>query len=194
MKFSEKWLRAWVNPPISRDALAQQLILAGLEVESITPVEDAGDDAIFELSITPNRGDCLSILGLAREIAAINNLPAVLAAHATPPILVTPIAPAIPDTLSVTVLSDAEKACPRYVGRVIRGINSAAKTPDWMRERLLSSGLEPKMPVVDVINYVMLELGQPMHAFDLSVLSKSGGIQVRMAKSGENIHLLNDQK
>jgi phenylalanyl-tRNA synthetase beta chain len=182
MKFSEKWLREWVNPSISREALAQQLILAGLEVESITP---EGDDAVFELSITPNRGDCLSIAGIAREIAAINRLPV------TAPDCM-PIAAMIPDLFAVSILPEAEVACPRYVGRVIRDINPAAKTPDWMCQRLLSGGIEPKMPVVDIINYVMLELGQPMHAFDLTALSDAA-IQIRMAKAGESIQLLNDQ-
>ncbi|MFU8797989.1 MAG: phenylalanine--tRNA ligase subunit beta, partial [Gammaproteobacteria bacterium] len=193
MKFSEKWLRTWINPSISHEILAKQLILAGLEVEAITFM---GDDAIFELSITPNRGDCLSIVGIAREIAAINSE---TTHHPVPLLRHLPLAVGAThaaaissnDKISVLIAPDAERACPRYISRRIHNINPDKKTPNWMQERLISGGIEPKMPVVDVLNYVMLELGQPMHAFDCTALS--GGIQVRMAKPNEQITLLNKQ-
>lgn len=140
------------------------------------------DDQVFELGITPNRGDCLSVLGLAREVAALNSLdlrePSQVAA-----------AVAISDTLPVQV--DAPAQCPRYVGRVVRGIRADAATPGWMVDRLVRCGLRPISPVVDVTNYVMLELGQPMHAFDLAKLHDR--IIVRLATGQEQLHLLNGQ-
>lgn len=140
------------------------------------------DDSLITLKLTPNRGDCLSLAGIAREVAALT---------------ASPLAPV--DCVPVTAGSDAthaigiaaESACSRYCGRVIRGINAAASSPAWMVERLERSGLRPIHPVVDVTNYVLLELGQPMHAFDLAKLQ--GGIQVRMGQAGEQLALLNEQ-
>lgn len=137
------------------------------------------DDACIDVDLTPNRGDCASVRGIAREIAAINDLP--LAEPARTPQPVT-----IDDTIPVKVA--ATEACPRYVGRVIRGVDARAETPIWMQERLRRSGLRSIHPMVDVTNYVMLELGQPLHAFDLGKLTK--GLCVRMAKSGEKITLI----
>ncbi len=138
------------------------------------------DDATFELKITPNRADCLSLRGIAREVAALTR-----AALNEPTI--TAVAPAIDDTLPVTV--DATAACPRYIGRVIRGVDARAATPAWMRQRLERAGLRSISAVVDVTNYVLLELGQPLHAFDLGKLA--GNIHVRMAQPGETLALLN---
>lgn len=140
------------------------------------------DDNLIELKLTPNRGDCLSLLGIARDIAALTGAP-------LNPIDCSPVAQAIADTHPVTV--DEPKACPRYCGRVIRGIDAQAATPAWMLERLERSGLRGIHPVVDVTNYVLLELGQPMHAFDLAKLK--GGIRVRMGQVGEKLALLNEQ-
>ncbi|MDO9519597.1 MAG: phenylalanine--tRNA ligase subunit beta [Pseudohongiella sp.] len=156
-----------------------------LELSSDAPVgADIRDylqleDTFFEMDLTPNRGDCLSIRGLAREIAALNDL-------AFSESAANPVTPAIPDTFPVTV--DAAAQCPRYLGRVIKGVNLSAGTPLWMQEKLRRCGLRSIDPVVDVTNYVLLELGQPMHAFDLQRLS--GGIVVRMARAGEQITLL----
>ncbi len=140
------------------------------------------DDVVIEIGLTPNRGDCLSLLGVAREVAVINQSA-----------LVEPesdsVAIAIQDKLPVT-LADAA-ACPRYIGRTIRGIDPSAQTPLWMQERLRRCGVRSVSPVVDVTNYVMLELGQPMHAFDLDRLN--GGIHVRSARQGEKIALLDGQ-
>lgn len=295
MKFSAQWLREWVNPSLTNQELAAQLTMAGLEIESVTPVagsfnhvvigevlsvekhpdaeklhvcqvkisdmseaplqivcgatnvrtglkvavatvgaelpnglkikqaklrgiESQGmlcsvkelglaetsegimelpldapvsvnlrewlrlDDDSIDLHITPNRGDCLSIAGTAREVAVLNRLP-----YQVPDI--KPIVSVIDEELPVSV--EASIDCPRYFGRIIRGINAKAQTPIWMCERLRRSGLRSIHPVVDVTNYVMLELGQPMHAFDLACIAKQ--IIVRHAHDGEKIKLLNDQ-
>ena len=288
MKFSEYWLREWVNPPLSTKELVQHLTMAGLEVESITPVapffdkvivgeivsiakhpeadnlticqvnegrstlnivcgannvqvgmrvptaligaklpgvqvkktklrgissegmlcsaQELGladtsdgimslpqelplgqdfrhllhlDDVCIEIALTPNRGDCLSIAGIAREIATLTSSPIKASAYA-------PVVASISDQFPIEVLHT--QACPHYVGRIIKHINPLSSTPFWMQERLRRSGLRSIHPVVDVTNYVLLELGQPLHAFDLSHLT--GGIQVRMAKEGESLTLL----
>lgn len=290
MKFSELWLREWVNPAISSEALSDQITMAGLEVDGVDPV--AGDfngvvvghvvecgqhpnadklrvtkvdvggerlldivcgapncrtglkvavatvgavlpgdfkikaaklrgepsegmlcsfselaisddhngiielpqdapigtdirdylklnDSAIEISVTPNRADCLGIIGVARDVAVLNQLPL------TEPEM-TPVAATISDTLPIRV--DAPQACPRYLGRVVKGINVKAPSPLWMREKLRRSGIRSIDAVVDVTNYVLLELGQPMHAFDLNRLE--GGIVVRMATEGETLRLL----
>lgn len=141
------------------------------------------DDKIIEVSITPNRGDCLSVRGLARELGAATT------AKVTP-INIIETVKKTRDTLSVTV-KDTD-GCPHYVGRVVRNVNLEAKTPVWMIERLRRSGIRSIHPVVDVTNYVMLELGQPMHAFDLDKIDQ--GIWVRLAKKGEEIVLLDGSK
>ena len=136
-------------------------------------------DAIIDIDLTPNRGDCLGISGIAREIAVRNRCALTAAPGA-------PIAAVINDTFPVELQAPAH--CPRYVGRIIRDIDATAVTPLWMREKLRRCGLRSISPVVDITNYVMLELGQPMHAFDLDKLT--GGIQVRMATEGERLPLL----
>lgn len=291
MKFSEQWLREWVNPAVDRETLSAQLTMAGLEVDAVEAVAEvfsgvvvgevlqveahpdadklrvcqvdvAGeapltivcgaanvrpgmraptaiigailpgnfkikksklrgvesfgmlcsanelglaesssglmelpgdapvgadlrdymqlDDVTFELGLTPNRGDCLSIVGVAREVGVINRCD-VQGATAEP------AAVTCDDTFAVNVEATAD--CPRYVGRVIRGINPRAATPMWMVERLRRSGIRSLSAAVDITNYVMLELGQPMHAFDLAKLTD--GITVRRARSGEALQLLN---
>lgn len=138
------------------------------------------DDVAIEVDLTPDRGDCLSLAGLAREVAAINRLPWRAPA-------LDPVAPTGEDRAAVRL--EAPEACPRYACRVVRGIDAAARTPLWMLERLRRSGLRAIHPVVDITNYVMLELGQPMHGFDLDRIE--GGIVVRRARSGERLGLLN---
>lgn len=141
------------------------------------------DDNIFDIDLTPNRADCFSVAGVAREIAAKNNV------NLQPP-KIQLIENTINDTLDVSI--HETKACPRYVGRIIRGVNSNADTPLWMQERLRRAGLRCLHPVVDILNYVMLELGQPMHAFDLSAIN--GAVQVRNARQNEKLLLLNGQE
>lgn len=137
------------------------------------------DDYTIDVGLTPNRGDCLSIRGMAREVSALTQAP-----------LTTPnnkdVAAKIKDVLAVSIT--APEACPRYVGRVIKKVNAAGATPIWMQERLRRSGIRHINPIVDVTNYVMLELGQPMHAFDLNKITNE--IQVRWSKQNETIALL----
>jgi phenylalanyl-tRNA synthetase beta chain len=140
------------------------------------------DDTLFTLKLTPNRSDCLSVAGVAREVAAI-------AGGKVDAMQVAPVAASAAETLAINV--EAPEACPLYCGCIVRGVNAAAATPAWMVRRLERSGLRSISAVVDITNYVMLELGQPMHAFDLSRLS--GGITVRYARSGEQLALLNGQ-
>ncbi|KAB0919167.1 phenylalanine--tRNA ligase subunit beta [Cronobacter sakazakii] len=290
MKFSELWLREWVNPALDSEALANQITMAGLEVDGVEPVagsfhgvvvgevvecgqhpnadklrvtkvnvggerlldivcgapncrqglkvavatvgavlpgdfkikaaklrgepsegmlcsfselgisdDHSGiielpadapigtdireylklDDNTIEISVTPNRADCLGIIGVARDVAVLNAEPL-----NAPDI--APVAATINDTLPIQV--DAVDACPRYLGRVVKGIDVTAPTPLWMREKLRRCGIRSIDAVVDVTNYVLLELGQPMHAFDLDRID--GGIVVRMAKEGETLTLL----
>lgn len=290
MRFSEAWLREWVNPEVDTQTLADQLSMAGLEVESVEPVAgdfngvvvghvlsleqhpnadklrvcrvDAGtgetlqiicgaanvmagmrvpvalvgavlpggfkikkaklrgvesfgmissaqelgleeksegilplpsdapvgedfraylqlNDKSIEVDLTPDRGDCLGMAGIAREVGVINR-------SLVTAVTIEPVAARIDDRLEVVV--SAPEACPRYACRIIRGIESRAETPLWMRERLRRGGIRAISPVVDVTNYVLLEFGQPMHGFDLALLDQR--IDVRMAAAGEMLTML----
>lgn len=294
MKFSEFWLREWINPAISSEALSEQMTMAGLEIDDVKSVagqfrgvvvgevvecvqhpnadklrltkvnigteqllnivcgapncrqglkvavatigsvlpdnfkikatklrgelfegmlcsyselgisddhtgiielpQDAPigtdirnylqlDDHIFDVSLTPNRADCLSILGIARDIAAINNLE--LNTIEIEPVKAT-------DASVFPIQVEAPMACPRFLGRVIKGIDVTAQTPSWMREKLRRGGIRSIDPVVDITNFVLLELGQPLHAYDLDRLN--GMIIVRMAKQDETLVLLDGSK
>ena len=293
MKFSEQWLRSWVNPQVSREELVARLSMVGLEVDAVTPVagsfsgvvvgevletaqhpdadklrvcqvsngketfqvvcgapnvraglkipfamigaqlpgdfkikkaklrgvessgmlcsetelqigsDDSGlmelaagapvgadlreyldlDDVSIEIGLTPNRGDCLSLAGLAREVGAIYGAEVRSVDFAAAKVVHQDVRP-------VEVL--APKACPRYLGRVIRNVDLSRPAPLWMVERLRRSDIRSIDAVVDVTNYVMLELGQPLHAFDLDEIK--GGIRVRMADEGEKLVLLDGQE
>jgi phenylalanyl-tRNA synthetase beta chain len=137
------------------------------------------DEAVLDLAISPNRGDAMSILGIAREVAALAG------SEVTGPAMV-PVTAGSAELFPVRL--DAPVACPSFAGCVVRGVNNRAVTPLWMRERLRRAGVRSISPVVDVTNYVMLELGQPMHAYDLGKLK--GGIVVRHARAGESLTLL----
>lgn len=137
------------------------------------------DDQIIELKLTPNRADCLSVLGVAREVAALTGEPLTLPDF-------TPVPVTIDDRVSVTI-KDAD-LCGRFAGRVIRGVNARAKTPDWMKSRLERSGQRSISALVDISNYVMLELGRPTHVFDLQHVQ--AGLEVRWARKGEQLELL----
>lgn len=141
------------------------------------------DDTVFTLKLTPNRGDCLSIHGLAREVAALLGE--------------TPSLPAVPAIVAQhderrAIRLEAGDACPRYCGRVIRGVDAKAATPGWMARRLQRSGVRPISALVDITNYVMLESGQPLHAFDLR--NVQGAIRVRFAQPGEKLKLLDGRE
>jgi phenylalanyl-tRNA synthetase beta chain len=140
------------------------------------------NDRCFDIKLTPNRADCLSLTGVAREVAALTGAPFVPA----PLSLVPPAS----ETRREIVL-DAPAACPRYCGRVVSGLNARAPTPGWMKDRLKRSGIRSIHALVDITNYVMLELGQPLHAFDNTLLS--GAIHVRLPRPGETLRLLNGQ-
>ena len=140
------------------------------------------NDSIIEVDLTPNRADCLCVEGLAREVALLNKMDW----------SITEVDKAVvshPETVKVSI--EVPTACPRYLGRLINGVNAKAITPLWMQERLRRSGLRSLGPLVDVTNYVLLELGQPLHVFDAEKLS--GGITVRWAKADESVTLLNNE-
>src|ERR1700712_1075222 len=138
------------------------------------------DDTVFEIKLTPNKADCLSVFGVARETAAITGAPL----HALD---IKPVTASIDEILPVKV--SAPDLCGRFSGRVIRGVNAHAKTPAWIVERLQRSGQRSISALVDISNYVMLELGRPSHVFDLDKIH--GGIEVRWARPGESLTLLN---
>ena len=138
------------------------------------------EDVTVEVGVTPNRGDCLCIAGLAREVAVASRVETKRSGQAAA------VEPVVGDVLPVVL--DAPERCPRYVGRVIAGIDPTAKSPLWMKERLRRCGVRPLSAVVDVTNYVMLEIGQPMHAFDCARLDS--GIRVRNGRVGESLTLL----
>jgi phenylalanyl-tRNA synthetase beta chain len=141
------------------------------------------DDKLLEVDLTPNRSDCLSVKGVAREVGVLNRIA-----------VKSPDIQAVPSTIAdkFPVKLSAESACSRYVGRVIRNIDISRASPAWLQDKLARAGLRSIDAVVDVTNYVLIELGQPMHAFDLNQLS--GSIDVRLAKQDEKILLLDGQE
>lgn len=140
------------------------------------------DDNVIDISITPNRGDCFSIRGIAREIGVINQLPV------TAP-EIKEVAATITDEKKVVVETDG---CPRYLGRVIKNVNTKAPTPEWMELALARAGIRQHSILVDITNYVLMELGQPLHAFDGGKVE--GSVRVRQATAAEKLTLLNEQE
>lgn len=140
------------------------------------------EDSLFTIKLTPNRADCLSILGVAREVSALTGVPLTL------PDVRENVA-TMAETMPVSI--EAPDLCGRFSGRIVRGINAHAPTPDWMKQRLERSGQRPISALVDISNYVMLESGQPSHIYDLDKVH--GGITVRWGKEGESLKLLNEQ-
>ncbi len=140
------------------------------------------NDMVFTIKLTPNRADCLSVLGIAREVAALTGTK-----------LLSPQIETVPAGSDVTfpVTLSAPAGCGRFAGRVIRGVDASASTPAWMKQCLERAGQRPISALVDVTNYVMLELGQPLHVYDMSKLQ--GGIEVRFGRKGEQLKLLNEQ-
>ena len=181
MQFSRNWLKEFIDLKISTEELCEQLTMLGLEVENFKHYQSklTGEDAIIKLDLTPNRGDCFCILGIARELAALNgmkiNLPKIKA-----------IKSSLESPLKVKVCDEA----PFYVGRHISQVNLKKKTPPLIKERLKISNIKTIDSIVDITNYVLIELGQPLHAFDSNKLH--GDLSVRFAKDKEKLKLLDE--
>ena len=176
MKFTLSWLKEFVDFTGAPDELSKLLTMAGLEVESVTALiepESGRADQLFEIGVTPNRGDCLGIAGIAREVAALTG-----AALKTPPASASKKSTATQPGVSLTI--ENSQHCARYSARIVDAVR-IAPSPTWLRARLEACGFRAINNVVDVTNYVMLETGQPLHAFDLDRLAKKK-IVVRTAK------------
>ncbi|HPW65046.1 MAG TPA: phenylalanine--tRNA ligase beta subunit-related protein, partial [Candidatus Omnitrophota bacterium] len=181
MKVSTNWLRDFVTlaPPITR--IADRLTLAGLEVKKVDQIDDL-QDTVFEIEITSNRPDWLSHVGVAREISAVEALSLKM------PLLDIEAGRTPPAGWKIHI-KDAE-ACPYYTGVLIEGITET-RTPEFMVQRLLACGVRSVNLIVDITNYVLLEYGQPLHAFDADLI-QGREIQVRKAKPGERLLAIND--
>ena len=179
MKVLLSWLREFVDVPGSADDIARAMSVRGFAVESVD--ELGNGDAVLDFEVTANRPDCLSIAGMAREIATAFGLPL------TQPAEVAPADTAATSAIDIVLEDDL---CPRYVGQVADV--TVGPSPDWMQARLQACGVRPISNIVDITNYVLLELGQPMHAFDLT---KIGGAQIRVrkARAGERLQTLDGQ-
>jgi len=190
MKFSLKYLLKFIeHVPYDIAKISEQLTELGLELESCTK---EADDYILEVATAPNRADLLGLIGIARELAALNN------AKLKYSELKDDITDLILDHYDKKHVADIDvtvtdpKACPKYLIRIIRNVKTEKTTPEWMQQVLHHAGISLISPIVDITNYVMLELGQPLHAFDLSKIT--GEIVVRKAKINEEITLLNNEK
>lgn len=172
MKFSLNWLKDYVSFKASPQELGSKLTMAGLEVEKI---ETVASDKVFELEITPNRADCLNVLGIAREVSAILNTD-----------LKEPKIKKIKFPKNkVDIVVENSNDCPRYIGTLIRNVN-VTSSPLWLKKRIEALGLRSINNVVDITNFCLMELGQPLHAFDYDKL-EGGKITVRRAKAKEKI-------
>jgi phenylalanyl-tRNA synthetase beta chain len=183
MQFSRNWLKDFIDLNISTEDICSQLTMAGVEVDGYDSFNSkiTGKDSVLKLDITPNRGDCFSVYGVARELAVINNLKLKQPAF-------KPIKSSFKEDLRIKACEEA----PIYIGRSIRNINLKTKTLPLIAERLTLSDQKLIDPVVDITNYILLELGQPLHAFDRDKLE--GNINVRKARKDENLTLLDDQE
>ncbi|MFH1338528.1 MAG: phenylalanine--tRNA ligase subunit beta [Candidatus Omnitrophota bacterium] len=184
MKVTYNWLKDFVDIKIPARKLAERLTMAGLEATSL---EERGDDVIFELEVTSNRPDWLSVIGIAREIAAITNSKcraySVKRIADSKTCLYAKRYPLNAKTLKIDI--EDKKDCPLYTARVIKGVK-VRPSPDWLQNRLELVGLRPVNNIVDITNYVLMETGQPLHTFDLNKI-KHGAIFVRRAKGSERI-------
>jgi phenylalanyl-tRNA synthetase beta chain len=181
MELSKNWLGEYVELPTSVEELARRLTDAGHAVELI---EERSGDHILDMDITTNRVDCMNHLGMAREVAVLFDRPL-----KAPEIRLDEAAEKAADAAQIYI--DAPDLCHRYVGRVIRGV-TIGPSPDWLRERLEAIGLRSINNIVDVTNFVLWELGQPLHAFDLDKLGQRT-IRVRSAKAGEKLTTLDGE-
>ncbi len=176
MKFTFNWLKEFVVVNVTAEELAERLTMAGLEVESLTRLREpdtSRDDWLFEIGVTPNRGDCLGISGLAREVVALGG-----GAARTAPVPLPRKEPNLSKRISIVI--EDPRLCPRYSAKIADEVR-IGPSPDWLRFRLEACGIRPINNVVDVTNYVMLETGQPLHAFDMNRLP-SRRIVARAAK------------
>ena len=184
MRLVISWLREFVDVTASAEEIAEAVGLRGFEVAAIEPL--GGGDAVIDFEVTANRPDCLSVLGLAREVATVYDKPIVLpSTDPGAPIALKPMPTGASDRVTVTI-DDAE-LCPRYAAAVAQV--TIGPSPAWMTARLHAAGVRPINTIVDITNYVNLEIGQPMHAFDLEKLA-GPEIRVRRAKPGEMLRTL----
>jgi phenylalanyl-tRNA synthetase beta chain len=183
MQFSKNWLKEFIDIKASTDQLCDQLTMLGLEVDNYKDFNSklTGKDSIIKLDLTPNRGDCFSILGVARELSAANGVK-----------LSYPKIKKVKETVESPLNVKVSKEAPSYIGRFITEIDLKKKTPPLIKERLKLSSVRLIDPIVDITNYVLLELGQPLHAFDS--LKLAGNLGVRFAKNREEITLLDEEK
>ena len=183
MQFSRNWLKDFIDLNLSTEDVCSQLTMAGIEVDGYDSFNSkiTGKDSIINLDITPNRGDCFSVYGVARELAVINDIKLKQPA-------IRPIKSSFKDEIKIKVCNEA----PRYVGRSLKNIDLNSATLPLIAERLILSNQKLIDPVVDVTNYILLELGQPLHAFDRDKLQ--GDVSVRKAKKDEILILLDEQE
>lgn len=181
MGVSINWLKEYVDINWTPEELAHKLTMAGIAIEG---VEQTGNDAVMELDLTPNRGDCMGLINLAREVAALNSeelrIPAISLQENREDI-----------SSYIAVRIEAPELCLRYTARVVKNVK-IKPSPWWMQERLLHAGIRPINNVVDVTNYILLEDNQPLHAFDYDLLGKNKEIVVRRADDGEKFTTLDD--
>ncbi|HVJ68508.1 MAG TPA: phenylalanine--tRNA ligase beta subunit-related protein, partial [Caulifigura sp.] len=175
MIVSLDWLREYVPTDCSADELAERFTMAGLNLESVTP---SGNDAAIDLEVTSNRPDCLGHLGIAREAGVLTGTP-LRVPDPRPPETGRPVAEVAALAIETTEM------CPAYIARVIEGV-TVRPSPEWLRRRLECVGITPINNIVDVTNYVLMECGQPLHAFDLDKL-KGRRIVVRPGRAAEAI-------
>jgi phenylalanyl-tRNA synthetase beta chain len=187
MKVLFSWLREFVDVPGSPADVAATMSVRGFAVEGI---DGTGDDAVIDFEVTANRPDAMSVIGIAREVATAYGLPLrPLAEGAPAPLALATLTPG--EQPGLTIAIDRPDLCPRYAGAIADV--TVGPSPEWMQARLRSAGVRPISNIVDVTNYVLLELGQPMHAFDLARLD-GGEIRVRAAAAGEPLTTLDGQK
>jgi len=179
MGVSLNWLKKYVDIGWSPEELAQRLTMAGIAVEGW---QEQGGDTVLELDLTPNRGDCLGLINLAREVSALNGQELRI-----PEIQIKPAAQKVEDYIKVEIA--ARDLCPRYAARLVKNVN-IKESPEWMQEALINSGIRPINNIVDITNYVMLETNQPLHAFDYNLLGDEKRILVRRAGDGEKFTTL----
>ncbi|MDO8793860.1 MAG: phenylalanine--tRNA ligase subunit beta [Vicinamibacterales bacterium] len=181
MKIPVSWLREFVDVTDTPEGIGRRLSLHGFAVEGIEPAP--GGDAVIDFEVTANRPDAMSVMGIAREVATAYGLPLRQGPDTTP-------SPQDVDASEAEVHLDAPDLCPRYAAAIADV--TVGPSPDWMQQRLLAAGVRPISNIVDITNYVLLELGHPMHAFDLAKLG-GGQIRVRLARAGETLRTLDGQ-